>query len=86
MFQKRQDGSEDFYRTWTEYKNGFGKLRSEFWLGIVLTLFYIQINYEDLFFTFFNWFVLKVWTIFKKINVHNVYKNYCTRYLQQRFT
>ena len=34
MFQKRLDGTVDFYRGWDDYKKGFGALNGEFWFGL----------------------------------------------------
>ena len=33
VFHKRFNGAWDYYRGWEEYKNGFGDIRGEFWLG-----------------------------------------------------
>ncbi|XP_063961196.1 angiopoietin-related protein 1-like isoform X1 [Lytechinus pictus] len=34
IFQKRYDGSVDFYRNYTEYVRGFGDVEGEYWLGL----------------------------------------------------
>lgn len=34
MIQRRQDGSTNFFKTWHNYKHGFGNLDNEYWLGL----------------------------------------------------
>lgn len=45
VFQRRIDDTVDFKRDWFSYKNGFGNLQHEFWLGLE-NIFLVQL-YDD---------------------------------------
>ncbi|XP_019622488.1 PREDICTED: microfibril-associated glycoprotein 4-like [Branchiostoma belcheri] len=55
LFQKRQDGTVDFYRGWADYKIGFpSNLNGEFWLGndnlyrlAVQKVYQLRVDLED---------------------------------------
>ncbi|NXN95851.1 FBCDB protein, partial [Rhinopomastus cyanomelas] len=54
VFQRREDGTVNFFRGWEAYRDGFGKLTGEHWLGLkrihVLTVqgtYELRIDLED---------------------------------------
>eukprot|EP00064_Thunnus_orientalis_P022738 superscaffoldBa00007942_g22954 len=47
VFQRRMDGSVNFYRSWDQYKKGFGSAAGEYWLGLE-NLFYLTQNKSEL--------------------------------------
>ena len=53
VFQRRQDGSEDFYRGWDDYASGFGNLTGKFRKRYISKQKEISPNYE------LTWMILK---------------------------
>ncbi|XP_071317957.1 microfibril-associated glycoprotein 4-like [Trachinotus anak] len=43
VFQRRMDGTLNFYRPWDQYKLGFGNAAGEYWLGLE-TLFHLTLR------------------------------------------
>ncbi|KAJ3663413.1 hypothetical protein Zmor_007679 [Zophobas morio] len=55
MILKRIDGSQDFYRDWNSYKQGFGNLAGEFWLGLEKLHYMAGYEFAELLFEFVDW-------------------------------
>ncbi|KAM6899365.1 tenascin-like [Xenentodon cancila] len=54
VFQRRKDGSVNFFRGWKDYLKGFGDLNGEFWLGLenlhnltTMTKMHLRVDLRD---------------------------------------
>ncbi|XP_017296255.1 microfibril-associated glycoprotein 4 [Kryptolebias marmoratus] len=48
VFQRRMDGSVNFYRPWDQYKMGFGNAAGEYWLGLESLFHLTQLKKNEL--------------------------------------
>ncbi|NXD44752.1 ANGL4 protein, partial [Copsychus sechellarum] len=55
VIQRRMDGSVDFDQLWDAYKNGFGDLRGDFWLGLEKIHHLVQEGKYDLLIELEDW-------------------------------
>ncbi|XP_063933293.1 fibrinogen C domain-containing protein 1-A-like [Zophobas morio] len=55
VIMNRYDGSQDFYLDWKSYKNGFGKLEGEFWLGLEKMHLLTGYEYNELLIELVDW-------------------------------
>ncbi|XP_029453381.1 fibroleukin-like [Rhinatrema bivittatum] len=69
VFQRRQDGSVDFNRTWQEYKQGFGSLHGEHWLGNECLHSLTRLGQHALRIELEDWYGVKRHAIYRKFKV-----------------
>ena len=75
VIQRRRDGRVNFYRTWEDYRVGFGQLQNEFWLGndniFTLTLQGLPSKGNELRIDMVNWKGVHQYALYKKFQVGN---------------
>ncbi|XP_033753186.1 fibroleukin-like [Pecten maximus] len=74
--QQRFDGSESFNRTWDEYKEGFGDISGEFWMGNDLLHYLTNIRPRMLRIEMENWFGVQKYAEYTTFSVANETFNY----------
>ena len=86
MIQRKRDGSVNFYRTWDDYRAGFGQLQNDFWLGndhiFTLTLQGLFPKGNELRIDMVNWKGVHQYVLYKKFQVGNQDTRY-TLYVSQ---
>ncbi|KAM8930813.1 fibroleukin-like [Pelodytes ibericus] len=76
VFQRRQDGSVDFNRTWQEYKQGFGNLQGEHWLGNENLHSLSRVGQHTLRIELEDWYGVKRHAIYRKFKVASEQNKY----------
>ncbi|XP_053325604.1 fibroleukin-like [Spea bombifrons] len=76
VFQRRLDGSVDFNCTWQEYKQGFGSLQGEHWLGNENLHSLTRVGQHSLRIELEDWYGVKRHAIYRKFKVASEQNKY----------
>ncbi|KAM4652830.1 fibrinogen-like protein 1 [Discoglossus pictus] len=76
VFQRRQDGTVDFNRTWHDYKLGFGSPQGEHWLGNENLHSLTRLGQHTLRIELEDWYGVKRYAIYKKFKVASEQNKY----------
>ncbi|XP_063903606.1 fibrinogen-like protein 1 isoform X2 [Zophobas morio] len=72
----RFDGSQNFYLNWTDYKQGFGNLSGEHWVGLDHLYELTNSKRVDLLVEMIDWDLLKVYALYDDFVVGNEAESY----------
>ena len=76
VFQRRFNGELDFYRYWLEYKNGFGNITSEFYLGMDNIFYLSNQKVYSLRIDFEEWDEKKYFALYEAFAINNECDSY----------
>ncbi|XP_063929730.1 angiopoietin-related protein 1-like [Zophobas morio] len=72
----RFDGSQNFYLNWTDYKQGFGNLSGEYWLGLDHLYELTNSKRTELLFELVDWDLKKVYALYDDFQIGNEFEMY----------
>ncbi|XP_063915249.1 ficolin-2-like [Zophobas morio] len=75
-FMRRFNGSQNFFQNWEDYKNGFGDLEGEFWLGLEHLYELTGDTINELLFVLTDWEGKTVKSHFKEFRIGNEKERY----------
>ncbi|KAJ3664173.1 hypothetical protein Zmor_008363 [Zophobas morio] len=81
----RFDGSENFYRNWTDYKEGFGDLSGEFWLGLDHLHQLTNSKSSELLFELVDWDIKKAYQHYNHFVIGNETEGYAVKGLGESY-
>lgn len=76
VFQRRMDGSVDFYRNWANYTDGFGDVMGEFWLGLEAFYNFTTGSRNDVGFDLADWEGNRSTVLYRGLRVKSAAYNY----------
>ncbi|XP_058828836.1 microfibril-associated glycoprotein 4-like isoform X1 [Topomyia yanbarensis] len=81
VIQRRFNGTEIFYRNWTDYKTGFGSLDGEFWFGLDRIHLFTSTRKHEIMFDLMDFKGTSIYAIYKAFLIGSEAEGYAIKEL-----